>query len=246
MRVLLGEGRDVAGELGLHEAYAAPRRDWVRANFVASADGAASVDGRSGGLGSPADQQVLGILRAHADVVLVGAGTARAEDYGPVRHSPARTRLREQAGLSGSARLAVVTGTMALTGAERWLTEAPAPPVLLTTARSARPVPGAEVLVCGEQSVDPVAALAALAGLGLRHVLCEGGPGLLAQLAGAGLLDELCLTLSPLLAGPGAPRIVRGEPWAGPRPARLTQLLEDGGLLFARYQLPGRRLRPPA
>jgi riboflavin biosynthesis pyrimidine reductase len=235
MRVLLGGSGDVTTEQGLHDAYAAPRRDWLRANFVASADGSASLDGRAGGLGSPADQDVLRTLRAQADVVLVGAGTVRAEGYGPLRHSASRGQRRRDAGLADTARLAVVTASMLIDGSERWIAEAAVPPLLLTTKKAARPIKGAEVTVCGDVAVDLSLALTALAERGLRHVLCEGGPTLFGQLAGTGRLDELCLTISPIMAGPGGPRIVDGPPWPQGQRGRLTGLLEDEGLLFARY-----------
>jgi len=238
MRVLLGNPGDVTSELGLHEAYLAPRRDWVRANFVASADGGATLDGRAGGLGSAADQQVLRTLRAQADVVLVGAATIRAEGYGPLRHSSSRTQRRRDAGLADTARLAVVTGSMQIDGSESWIAQAAVPPLLLTTSRAERAISGTEVIACGEQAVDLTAALTALTDRGLRHVLCEGGPILFGQVAATGLLDELCLTLSPILAGPGGPRIVDGAPWTHARRGQLSALLEDEGLLFARYALP--------
>lgn len=236
MRALLPAGLDVDDHAALYQAYAPPRRDWVRANFISSADGAMSLDGTAGGLGSPTDQEVLAILRAHADVVVVGAATVRAEQYGPVRHNPERTALRRAAGLADTARLAVVSRSFLFTGDERWITEAQAPPLLLTDELGARPVTGAETLVCGEEGVDPRRALAALRERGLVSVLYEGGPKVFAEFAGHGRLDELCLTIAPLLAGPGAARIVDGLPWEGPLHGRLTQLLEDDGMLFTRYQ----------
>jgi riboflavin biosynthesis pyrimidine reductase len=239
MRALLPPDVDISDEGGLYAAYAPPRADWVRANFISSVDGAVSLNGTAGGLGTPADQEVLAILRAHADVVVAGAATIRAEDYGPVRHTPARTALRTAAGRTGPARLAVVSRALVFTGEERWIREAPVPPLLLTGAENARDIPGAETVVCGTTGVEPGRALDALHERNLFSILYEGGPLVFANFAGQGRLDELCLTISPTLAGPGASRIVAGVPWADARRGRLTQVLEDDGLLFARYAFTG-------
>ncbi len=236
MLALLPPDLSVVDERALFAAYAPPRIPWVRANFVSSADGAASLDGSSGGLGSPGDQQVFALLRAHADVVVVGAGTVRSEGYGPVRHTASRQALREEAGRTAPARLAVVSRRCDFTGAERWIAEAPVPPLLLTVAGAARSVPGAETVVCGQTDVDANRMLDALLARGLNSVLCEGGPATFGDVAGSGRLDELCLTLSPTLAGPGASRIVSGAVWPAPQRAALVQVIEDAGLLFVRYQ----------
>jgi riboflavin biosynthesis pyrimidine reductase len=200
MRALLdASGPDPSTDEGLHERYRPPRTTWCRANFISAADGAATLAGTSGQLGGEADRRVFAVLRDHADVVLVGAGTVRAE--------------------------------------ERWITAAESPPLLVTSTRDARPVAGCETLVCGAESVDVGLALDALTAKGLSSVLCEGGPTLFADLAGSGRLDELCLTYSPVLAGPGAGRIVAGDTWGGVRPATLVGLLEDSSLLMCRYAL---------
>lgn len=235
MRALLpGNGADPATPQGLHDRYRPPSQRWVRANMIASADGAATLQDVSGGLGSPADQQVLAMLRGHADVVLVGAGTVRAEDYGPLSLSTERVNRRRADGRADAPRLAVVGRATSWTGNERWITGAPVPPLLLTTEASAADLPGAETVVCGRDHVDAAAAIDALADRGLGGVLCEGGPSLLSDLART-RLDELALTYGSLLAGPGADRIVTGAPWPSPRRGHLADLLEDDGLLFARY-----------
>ena len=219
---------------------------WVRANMVASLDGAASIDGRARGLSSEADEQVFAMLRALADVILVGAGTARAEHYGPVRPESEGLRwawLRD--GRTPSAPIAVITRALGLDLASALLAGAPphARTIVITTEaapaeRRAAAARTAEVIVAGEAMVDVKAALDALAARGYQRVLCEGGPHLLAQVAGEDLLDELCLTLSPLLAGPGADRIVTGGlplPGGGPEPFTLRHALEADGFLLCRY-----------
>jgi riboflavin biosynthesis pyrimidine reductase len=229
-------------------------RPWVRANMISSADGAATVDGRSGGLSGRADRAVFSVLRSLADVILVGAGTARIEQYRPVRLAETWPALR--AGRSATPPIAVVTRQLTgldpdgpLLTAEPGLartivftTEA-APPGL--RAQAARV---ADVIVAGPDLVQPEAIISALAERGYRRVLTEGGPRLLGQIVAAGLLDELCLTVSPVLAGGWAGRIVAGPPAGGTRTAlagrpaqlgpadlRLAHVLEDGGHLLCRY-----------
>lgn len=241
MRKIFPEAGDELDLLGLADAYAYPREHWLRVNFVASADGAAYVDGRSGGLSSPADKQVFGILRVLADVVLVGAGTARAEEYKAPRVRPTLASLRE--GRATAAPIALVTRTLGLNLASPLFTETPpdARTIVITCAASddelrAQTAKVADVIVAGEELVDLAAARAALEERGLPRVLCEGGPRLFGDLAAAGLVDELCLSLSPALAGPGAARIIDGTQLDAARPLALTQVLaEDGGFLFCRY-----------
>jgi riboflavin biosynthesis pyrimidine reductase len=224
-----------------------PPARWLRANMVASLDGAATVEGRSGGLSNEADQQVFALLRAHADAILVGAGTVRAEGYGPVRPESEGLRwawLRD--GRPPSPPIVVVTRGLGLDLGSALIADAPphARTIIITTEsalparRDAAAARNAEVIVAGEASVDVKAAVDALAVRGYQRISCEGGPHLLTQLADAGLLDELCLTISPLLAGPGADRIVVGGlpmPGGGVLPFTLAHALEDEGFLLCRY-----------
>jgi len=227
-----------------------PPARWLRANMVASLDGAATADGRSGGLSGEADRQVFAMLRAHADVILVGAGTARAERYAPVRPESEGVRwawLRD--GRPPSPPIAVVTRELDLDLDSALIagTFPHARTIIITTSsampgrRDAAAARNADVIVAGEASVDMKAAVDALAERGLQRISCEGGPHLLAQLADAGLLDELCLTISPLVAGPGADRIVTGGlamPGGHTLPFRLVHVLEDESYLLCRYVRP--------
>jgi riboflavin biosynthesis pyrimidine reductase len=225
---------------GLAEAYAYPQERWLRANFVSSADGAAHLDGRSGGLSSPDDMQIFGLLRVLADVVLVGAGTARVEEYKPARRRPTLAHLRE--GRPETATIALVTRTLGLNLASPLFTETPpeSRTIVITCAASDAGLRDeaakvADVIVAGEETVDLAEALHALQKRGLSRVLCEGGPHLLGDLTAAGLLDELCLSLSPTLAGPGPSRIIAG-PSSDAHRMRLAQVLAgDDGFLFFRY-----------
>jgi riboflavin biosynthesis pyrimidine reductase len=224
----------------LAAAYTYPRERWLRANFVSSADGAAHLDGLSGGLSSAADKRVFGILRVLTDVVLVGAGTARDEGYKPARRRDSLGSLR--AGRPAAPPIALVSRSLGLDLAAPLFTEAAADArtIVITCEASdaglrAEAAKLADVIVAGDESVDLAAALTELAGRGLSRVLCEGGPHLLGDLKAAGLVDELCLSLSPVLAGPGASRIVAGQ-HSPARPLALKQVIaDDDGFLFCRY-----------
>jgi riboflavin biosynthesis pyrimidine reductase len=234
----------------LAKLYEYPPGRWLRANMVSSADGAASLKGATAALSSDGDRHVFALLRTLADVIVVGASTARAERYAPVRQHELWHHLRE--GRPPTPPIAVVSAGLDLDPAGRLIASAPphARTIVITSAaappeRRAELAERADVIVAGRQSVDLTAAVSALADRGHRRLLAEGGPHLLGQLVAAGLLDELCLTISPLLAGPAASRIVAGalSP-ARPLPLTLAHVLEDNGFLLCRYtrkpQLPER------
>lgn len=214
---------------------------WLRANMVASADGAAALNGRSGGLSGKADRMLFTVLRSLADVILVGSGTVRAEHYRPVAAAGVWAGLRT--GRPPVPAIAVVTASLDLGPASALLDGGPdAATIVVTTqaaaaGRKAAIAARARVLVAGEQRVDIGAAVRALAGLGYRAILAEGGPGLLGEIAEAGLVDELCVTIGPVLAAGTASRIVAGTAVAVP-PIGLTLahvLADDDGYLFCRY-----------
>jgi len=237
-------------DVDLLEVYGAePRsphgdRPWVMLNMVSSADGASAVEGRAGGLGGPADQRVLSTLRLLADIVLVGAGTIRAEGYGPHRPSPAMRARRQAKGQTPAAAFAVPTSSLELDASAPLFTEAePASrtvlfvPESVDAERRAAFDQVADVVVLGEATVDLGEVLAALGRRGAGVVLCEGGPILNGLLLAAGLIDELCVTISPMLVGGTAARIIHGT-LAPPSPLRmrLACVLEaEGGFLFLRY-----------
>jgi riboflavin biosynthesis pyrimidine reductase len=239
MRMILPEAGAELDDFGLAEAYAYPRERWLRANMVMSADGSATVAGKSGGLSSPGDMRVFGILRVLADVVLAGAGTVRTEEYKPARPRPALAALRK--GRPATATIAVLSKSLDLSLTTPLFTDAPPDARTIVITSEAAPADlraaaakVADVIVAGEDSVDLPAALTALADRGLRRVICEGGPHLLGQIAAGGLLDELSLTISPTLAGPGAGRVIAGA--AFPATAMtLAQALTEDAYLFCRY-----------
>lgn len=237
----------VPGEPDLHDLYAhpAPRRGRtcaVRANMIATLDGGAQgPDGRSGSINGAADWRAFRVMRAVADVVLVGAGTARAEKYTPLGVPVDLRPARAARGQGPALELAVVSvsGMLppGLTGTER-------PPYVVTVGGCPRlddlraDVGADRVLVAGDSAVDLTAALTALAERGLTRVLAEGGPRLLTDLLHAGLVDELCLTTSPLLVAGPAVRPVHGPDWLEPMAAaRPAHLLHHEGTLLGRWLL---------
>jgi riboflavin biosynthesis pyrimidine reductase len=204
-----------------------PDRPWVQVNFAASADGAVEVDRRIFLLG-----------RDLADVILVGAGTVRAEDYRGVVAGPKRLERRRRLGFGTVPPIAVVTRTADLDPASRLFTETVVPPIVVTTetAETGRlAAAGAEIVRAGDAEVDVRRALDLLAARGLRRVACEGGPRLFAQLVEADLVDQLCLTIAPLLVAGPATRIATGPVAVARRLAPASILVEDG-FTFLRYR----------
>jgi riboflavin biosynthesis pyrimidine reductase len=215
-------------------------RSWVRGNMVESVDGSAALDGRSGGLSGNADKAVFRILRSQADVVVAGSGTVRDEHYRPAQLSAMVPGLR--AGRTATPPIAVITGSLNLDLSTSLFTDAPpdARTIVITTEsapldRRKAAAEVADVIVAGGDHADLGAAIDALADRGLRRVLCEGGPHLLAQFATAGRLDELCVTISPLLAAGDAGRILAGPILPGGLSLSLGHVLEDQGFLLCRY-----------
>jgi riboflavin biosynthesis pyrimidine reductase len=227
---------------------------WLRANFVESADGGATLAGRSNGLSGRADRQVFGILRSLADVIVVGIQTARAERYNAVKPEEVLGDLR--AGRTATPPIAVISRRLDVDPQAPLLTTArpDARTILITTelapaGRRAELAKNADVIVAGSETVDLKAAMAMLAARGHRRVLTEGGPHLMGEWIRAGLLDELCLTISPVLAGPVPGRIVASLGLdddtlpADGTGLTLGHVLEDDGFLLCRYTLSGRDRR---
>jgi riboflavin-specific deaminase-like protein len=229
------------GRDDLLEAYALTERSRprVRMNFVMSLDGAVTVEGRSGGLGDETDHLAMQVLRTLADVVLVGAGTVRAEGYGGMRVDDADAAWRRSHGLASQPRIAVVSSRLDLAPEHPFFARATERPILMTheAAPADRRDALAEVcdvIECGREAVDAAVMVQALAERGMPQVLCEGGPHLFGALVEADLVDELCLSLSPVIVGGDAGRMVRG---AGElrRRMRLVHAIPAGDLLLLRY-----------
>ncbi len=231
---------DALSDDQLAELYAVPdrRRSWLRANFVSSADGAATHEGRSGGLGSAADRRLFDLLRRLSDVIVVGAGTVRVEGYRGMALDRRAVEWRERRGLTAQPVFAVISARLEL---DREVFEGnPVRPLVLTTStapgdRRAALSEVAEVIECGDGRVDTRRMLAALAERGLTQVHSEGGPHVLGTMIEEGTLDELCLTLSPRLEGGMARRITDGHP-VNPTELTLAHVLTAAdGTLLLRY-----------
>ena len=220
-----------------------PDRCVVLANFIASLDGGATVSGTSGGLGGPGDRRLFAILRELADVIVVGAGTAKAENYGGAKMTAVQRQRRQQCGQSEVPPIALVTRTGSLAHNLPVLVNAEVTTLVLTCADAA---PGArrrlgtvaEVIDCSGAdpgSVDLATAMSRLADRGLLRVLTEGGPTLLGAFIAQGMLDDLCLTCAPMLLGGNAVRITGGIDHALTRMRPVHVLTDVEGYLYLRY-----------
>lgn len=237
MRSIFPNGPQDAVDLAGVYAYP-PGRPWLRVNMVASADGGAWLKGLSRGLSSPGDQRVFGVLRGLADVIVAGAQTVRVEGYGPARPRDSWKALR--VGRPPAPPIAVVTRRLDLDLAGPLFTDTGGSPRTIVITCEAAPRDRreeaarlADVVIAGDDRVEMTEAVKALHERGLTRILCEGGSRLNGQLAAAGLIDELCLTISPMLIGGGAARVLNGP--SCDVPLRLAHILEEDGFLFTRY-----------
>jgi riboflavin biosynthesis pyrimidine reductase len=217
-----------------------PGRPWLLVNMISSLDGAITIEDRSGGLARPADKELFHALRGIADVVLVGAGTARAERYGPARPTDAVRAARRARGQAEAPPIALVTRSLELDFTSPLFRDAEQPTIVITSSSSsaaARAEAGAvaEVIVTGDEEVDLAAAVAVLAERGAGVITCEGGPRLNGDLLLQDLIDEWALTLTPLLVGGEAARAAHGSLAPTPRALTLDRILEGDGLLLTRW-----------
>jgi riboflavin biosynthesis pyrimidine reductase len=216
---------------------------WVRGNMIASLDGGATEDGKAGGLAGEGDRTLFDLMRHAADVILVGAATVRIENYSGAQLSVAQREARRRRGQAEVPPIAVVTQTGDLAYDAKLFTRSEAPPLILTCAKAVSDTRDrlgavAEVIdASGENPdvVDAATALKILAERKLFRVLTEGGPQFLSLLIENGLLDELCLTVAPILVGGVARRIATGpgQVHTQMRPAHL--LTDPAGYLYTRY-----------
>lgn len=216
---------------------------WLAVNFVSSVDGAVEVDGRSAALSTPPDRRVFALGSDLADVLLIGAGTAVAEEFHGVRPDYTTAERRHRNGLAPVPPIAVVSTGASLPADAPVITDVLVPTIVVTSASTTDRVragwtdAGAEVLVAGESTVDFAAAVAALRARGLRRIDAEGGPHLFASLLAADEVDELRLTISPFLVAGAAGRIAAGGDIA-PMPFTLASVLVEDDTLLLRYLRP--------
>ncbi len=216
-------------------------RPYVVLHMVMSADGGATLRGRTGGMGGPADRLAFRRLREACDAILVGAGTVREEAYRPPTLSPDARKRRVAQGLSPFPRLVILTARAALDPGHRVFSDPERVP-LVVAPEDTDPEPlraiarVAEVVRCGRGEADLARLLRLLRARGIRWVVCEGGPRLAAQLLNLELVDELFLTLAPWMVGSGERRLVEGA-LPAPRRLRLLEAREHEGDLLLRYAL---------
>jgi riboflavin biosynthesis pyrimidine reductase len=229
------------GDARIAELYAADAgADWLRVNFVSSIDGAATRQGLSGGLSDDADRRVFEILRRLCDVVVVGAGTVRAEGYGAMRVDEVSQRARRETGMTAHPVFAIVSASLDLDPASPIFRDAPERPIIVTTQLSRADTREAlaevaDVVICGEERVEPRRLVDVLVARGLNRIHCEGGPHLFGDLIAAGAVDELCLTIGATLEAGVASRISAGAAPILPVGMRLAHVLRSGDTLLLRY-----------
>lgn len=220
-----------------------PRHEcWVTGHMVAGLDGTAAIQGKVGALSTDVDQDLFRRMRQIADVVLVGAETVRQEGYGLVRLSEQAQAARQAVGKPPTPPVAVVSGSLKLNWQLKLFSQPPEhAKTLIITSEAADPdrlaeaQQHAEVIIAGAHRVEPAAALRALAERGHRVVLCEGGPRLLGEFVTADRLDELCLSIAPVMGGDNLPVAVFPEQ-AGIRRFTLQHVLSEDQTLFLRYE----------
>jgi riboflavin biosynthesis pyrimidine reductase len=237
---------DTVDESRLTDFYAYPdnlQSCWVRGNMIASVDGGATDDGKAGGLAGVGDRALFALMRHAADVILVGAATVRIENYSGAQLSVAQRQARQRRGQAEVPPIAVVTQTGDLDPGARLFTRTEVPPLILTCSRSVDEIRQrlgavAEVIDASGRDpdgVDGATALKILAERKLFRVLTEGGPLFLSLLIENGLLDELCLTVAPILVGGVARRIATGPGQVHTKMRRTHLLTDDEGYLYTRY-----------
>ena len=230
--------RELLQTIGARER-ARPQSPCLLLNMIATLDGRAAAGGSTRALGGPADLEMLLELRVIADAVMVGSGTLRAEGYGRLMRRPERRAARTAAGLAADPPAVLISRELDLPW-DAALFDAAEQPVLIYTraGRPRLPRTSADVEVVVLDALEPRAVLADLRRRGVAVLLCEGGPTLNAWLLAAGAVDELFLTLTPVLSGdPREPTILGGPALDPPAGAQLEWVLRHRSDLFLRYRL---------
>jgi riboflavin-specific deaminase-like protein len=229
-------------DLGLAERAQHLTRPYVVANMVATADGHGALAGRTRELSSPADRRLFHELREQVDAVMAGTATIAIERYGPLVRDEERVERRVARGLAPQPLAVTASRSLELPVTVPLFENPDSRVVVLAGAGGEAPPAQAELIVervpgPDERTIDLLAGLERLrAGHGVRTLLLEGGPTLLGAMLEAGIVDELLLSLAPLLVGGGPePAIVEGPPLPEPVRMRLLSLLEEDDFLFARY-----------
>ena len=242
MRMLLPDaGADVDPAAVYADLPQCDDRPAVRLNMIVSVDGGTSWNGVSGALGGAADKALFATLRSLADLILVASGTMRAEQYGPVVMPEAAQRARRERGQQPVPAIAVVSSSCRFDWSSPFFTAATSRPFVVTVASAdadarAHASEVAEVIIAGDDTVDLTRAVGELGARGASNVLAEGGPTLNGELAQAGLLDELCVTLAPLLASGDAKRLIAGSALEQLARLEVHSICAADEYLFLRYR----------
>jgi len=222
--VVLGDEREATG------------RPWVMVNMISSLDGGTAVDGTSSGLGDDDDFAMFQAIRTVPDVILVGAGTVTAEDYSPVRLDSERRASRAEMGRAEAPTLAIVTGRLSIDPDAKVFSDPGYKPMIITSTEA----DPSKLMMLGDaadvvilQSLDPSTILGHLGAA--QTVLLEGGPSLNGQFAAAGLIDEVNLSLAPVLIAGDSSRITRGKAMKTPQSMLVDRVLYGDRLMFIRY-----------
>jgi riboflavin-specific deaminase-like protein len=214
-------------------------RPYTIVNFIATADGRAAFDGRSGPISDPGDREFFHGLRERVDAVMAGTGTLRTERYGRITRDPERRERRVAAGLRPEPIAGVISRSGAVPIDIPLFADPEAMVVVFTAGDLDTSACAAEVEVVrlDPEQVTMTTALRHLrAEHGVRLLLCEGGPTVFGALLHEGLVDELFLTISPKLAGGGTgPTITSGPELPELLELDLRWALEHEGTLFLRY-----------
>jgi riboflavin biosynthesis pyrimidine reductase len=211
-------------------------RPWVMVNFISSADGGTALHGKSSGLGDEDDKTLFQAMRTVPDVIMVGSGTVEAEDYRPVTLDDERRERRLAAGLSEVPLLAIVSGRLGFDPEARVFSDPEHRPMVITgpdaePAKLALLGDSADVVFLDE--VTPARILERLGAAGI--ILCEGGPTLVGQLVAEHLVDELNLTVAPIMISGRSARVAHGPPAEPPLDMRLDRAMFGDRSLFLRY-----------
>jgi riboflavin biosynthesis pyrimidine reductase len=228
---------DAYGDLGLDDLAPADRPHVV-VNFVSSADGKATLAGRSGGLGGPADRAAFHLLRSQVDAILAGTGTLRAENYGRLVRDPQLEARRRAQGRRAQPLAVVVSRSGEVPWEIPLLSDPASRAVVFAPAGTEMPATGAQLTRAPLGDPDDLRAMLTVlrAQHGVRSLLCEGGPRLFGALLAAERVDELFLTLAPTLAGGGELPVSTGHGPAEPLELHLVSALSADGTLLLRYR----------
>ena len=224
LEMLFSESRETEG------------RPWVMLNMVESVDGATAVDGGASALNDADDRALFLALRAVADVVLIGAQTVRSEKLGPIRLDEEMVRHRREAGIEGDPKLVILTRSLGLDPGHRVFSDQARRPMILTgvDADPDRISKLTEVADINQtEQLDGSGIVSALRDASV--VLCEGGPSVNSELIAADVVDEVNLTLSPLLALGESKRVASGDALESPTRMQIDRTLIGDQSLFLRF-----------